>query len=183
MKTSLLSLLVATVVLSASAQAKNNSSEAASQAQARQTQDYVDARMHETLSSIDRSLTTLVSITRGGEAARKSGPIGATVAGAAGAQRAADAPPALPVSPADESVLDRKVDIQWNGSADVLLSNVSSQIGFSFTNQGRPLNHQVRVEGKNLTVRELLSLVANQVNGQADIHVSLPDRRLSLVRR
>jgi len=180
MKTSLclvtISLAVALMAPSAYARKKSDDAEV----QQRQTQEYVDAKMHETLSSIDRSLTTLVTISRGGEGARKSGPIAATVAGAAGPNRPASRPDSLPVDP---TVLERKVDIQWNGSADTLLRNIAGQIGYSFSNQGRPLDKRIRIESKDLPLREILNMVAAQVDGQADIHVSLPNRSLALVRR
>ena len=181
MKTSLclaLTLAVAVVSTAPSAHARKKVDDA--ELQQRQTQEYVDAKMHETLSSIDRSLTTLVTISRGGEAARKSGPIASTVAGAAGPDRASTRPDSLPVDP---TVLERKVQIQWNGSADTLLRNIAGQIGYSFSNGGRPLDKRIRIESKDLPLREVLNLVASQVDGQADIHVSLPNRSLSLVRR
>lgn len=168
--------LVAVAAPVAQARTKVDSTEV----QQAQTQQYVDARMHETLASIDRSLTTLVAISRGGELARKSGPIAATVAGAAGPARPAARPDALPVDP---SVLERKVQIQWNGSADALLRSIAGQIGYSFSNNGRPLDTRVRIESKDLPLREVLNLVASQIDGQADIRVSLPDRSLALVRR
>lgn len=173
-----LSLAIAIIVAAPSAHARKKVDDAAIQTQ--QTQQYVDAKMHETLSSIDRQLTTLVKVSRGGEADRKEGPIGPTVAGAAGPNRPATRPDSLPIDP---SVLDKKVQIQWNGSAEALLRNLSEQIGFRYVNRGGASDKRVRIESKDLPVREVLNLVAAQIDGQADIHVSLSDRSLGLARR
>ena len=165
--------------------AKNNNE---SVLQQQQTQAFVDAKMNKTLSSIDQSLATLVTIERGGEGARKGQPIGATVAGEASPNRQAMQPDILTnaqlpkhLRAADPSVLDRKVQLHWNGSADSLLNDMAKQLGFSFSNGGRALTKRVYVEGDNLSVRDVLSLVANQIKKQADIHISLENKSIFVV--
>lgn len=181
MKNSLfLAISLALVVASPSAFArKKNNNEVVQQ---QQTQAYVDAKMHETLSSIDRSLSTLVSVTRGGEPARIAGPIADTVAGAAGEQRPAMRPDALPSKVVNQAVLDSKVTIQWDGSAHLLLADISKQIDFRFDGGSHPVSKRIKIESNGLPLREVLSLIASQIEGQADIHVSMQDRSIRLVR-
>lgn len=159
--------------------ASRNNAPAPAQAQ---TQEFVDARMHETLASIDRSLTTLVQVTRGGEPARKPGIIGPTAAGAAGPHRPVARPVGPPTPPMDSSVLSRRVQIQWNGSAQELLQSMSSQLGFSFSSPSH-ISQKVRLEGQNMTVEQTLNLIAKQLEGKADIVVSLANRKITLVKK
>lgn len=155
------------------------------QAAQNQTQEFVDARMHETLTSIDSHLNTLVSLSRSGEAPRKPGIIGPTVAGAAGPARPIGTP-ATPYHPpmvvATDDIMSRRVRIQWNGSASDLLKSMSSQLGFSF-HQTAPVYGKVRLEGDSLTVEQTLNLIAKQIHGQADIVLSLPNRSLTLAKK
>jgi len=154
------------------------------QAAQQQTQEFVDARMHETLSSIDSHLTTLVSLSRSGEAPRKPGIIGPTVAGAAGPARSI-ATPAAPYSTSPvlvDDILARRVTIQWNGSASDLLKSMSSQLGLSY-HQTAPVYGKVRLEGHSMTVEQTLNLIAKQIHGQADIVLSLPNRSLTLAKK
>ena len=97
-------------------------------------QSFVDTQMSGTLTSIDQSLRTLLILERGGEAARKEGPIGTTVAGAKGPDRAAINVPKPVV--ADSSVLDKRARIQWTGSASQLLAQLSSGIGYDYKEIG-----------------------------------------------
>lgn len=172
-----LSLFVFTVPAYASWGKKDKDVDAIQQQQ--QTQQYVDAKMHETLSSIDKSLSTLVSLSRGGEPSRKSGPIGATVAGAYGVNKSPVKPDVLPV---DTKVLDKKVQIQWNGSADELLKTLAQQIGYRYDNNGKPLNKRILVESDSLPLKNVLDIIASQINGEANIKISLTSQTLSLIR-
>lgn len=171
-------LLVVAIPLQASAERRRAPQPTGQQ----QTQEFVDARMHETLASIDRSLTTLVTITRGGDAARKPGIIGPTVAGANGVPRAAMKPDPAPMPPIDRSILSKKVQIQWNGSADELLRSLSNQLGFAYK-KTTTTSPRVRLEGEHMTVEQTLNEIAKQIHGQADIVVSLSNRTITLAKR
>ena len=171
----------------AHARKKDRDNEAAARGQ---TQEFVDARMHETLSSINRSLDVLVQLNRGGEPARAAGPIGATVAGAAGAPRAtvvppASAPPAALTAPRSGSAadLDKKIDIQWNGSAEGLLRSIAGQVGYDFPALNKPFSVHVRMKGDRISVRQALELIAGQLDGKADIHVAPNTKTIRLVVR
>lgn len=175
--------LLAILAIAPTAYASKNDARNQASSQA-QTQEYVDARMHETLSSIDRSLNKLLVISRGGEPQRKEGIIGPTVAGAAGPARPVATPSPAPVSPMDPSVLKRRVQIQWNGSAEDLLRSMSNQLGFAFSTQNlKGPQPKVRLEGQDMTVEQTLNLVAEQLQGRSDIVVSLPNRKIELVGR
>lgn len=140
-------------------------------------QQFVDDQMSQALSSIDQSLKTLVVLERGGEAPRKAGPIGTTVAGAAGASRPVVQPPP---PPADVSVLEKRARIQWNGSASELLSTLAKGIGYTYREVGasRPLT--VRLPDQELTIKELLSSTAAQIDGKAGIRLNTNSRQLEL---
>ena len=180
-----LGVLVLSAV-SCPAEAKRRDNSSTQQEQQQQTQQFVDARMHETMSSIDRSLSTLVTLTRGGEPARKPAPIGWTVAGAASQPRPISIPDSLPrpaIVPMDAKILDQRVDIQWKGSAESLLSSFSHQLGFSFSKNSKFLAQTVRIDAKRVTVREALGIISKQLNGKADIRVSLSERQIQLLVR
>jgi len=91
-----------------------------------------------------------------------------------------------------DQALDRRVDISWNGSAYELLNSLSKQIGYQFA-QGRRsvaagvvdprIDAHVKVSMTGVTVREVLQSVATQVEGKADVFVSVPERSISLLRK
>ena len=182
---------------------RKNSAQAQQQAQSRsrsqlpstaQTQEFVDARMHETLSSIDRQLSSLSAVSRAGEAPRKPGIIGPTVAGSSGPYQPAMSPlgsgtqpynsgnisGGYPSAPVDTSVLNRRVQIQWNGSAVDLLQSMASQLNYSLI-QNAQVRAKVRLEGRAMTVEQTLEEIARQINGQADIIVSPSRRTITLM--
>lgn len=176
--------LIASVLLAPTVSAKGAGDKTSPQSGQAQTQEYVDARMHETLASIDKSLDKLLIISRGGEPARKPGIIGPTVAGQFGPARTPITPGIPPTPPMDPSVLQRRVQIQWNGSPEELLRTLSNQLGFSFSTKGiHNRQPNIRLEGQDLTVEQTLNLVASQLRGQSDIVVSLPNRKIELVGR
>lgn len=156
-----------------------------------ETQAFVDGKMYRTISSIDQSLDTLVLLTRGGEPTRKDPPIGETVAGAAGDKRPAHTPQPTPKEvkiakiKAEQaaSVLNREVEIRWNGSAEELLKSLSEQLGFSFSAGKDPVTKSVSLQGEKMTVQEVLISVSKQLEGHADILVSLPNESLALIKR
>lgn len=90
------------------------------------------------------------------------------------------------------TALDRRVDVSWNGSAYDLLSSLSRQIGYQFA-QGRRtvgdgtpdqrIGARVKITANNATVRDILQQVATQVEPQADVFVSVPQRSISLLRK
>ena len=181
----------------ATSQNQNQASAPSQLPSAAQTQEFVDARMHETLSSIDRHLASLSAVSRAGEAPRKSGIIGPTVAGASGPYRPAQAPLGSGTRPynsgygsdsgygnnqgsVDTSVLYRRVQIQWNGSAVDLLQSMASQLNYSLV-QNASVRAKVRLEGRAMTVEQTLEEIARQINGQADIIVSPSRRTITLM--
>lgn len=151
--------------------------------QAAAAQAFVDAKMAHAISSLDASMGTLVTMSRGGSAAvaRAPGPIGETAAGAAQAQvsttRQSSASPSQ--SPA-ASPLDKKIDIQWNGSAQELLASLSKKIGYTFVEKGSPQKVNVKILARQVSVRQLLEMTAMQLNGTSDIHVSSSRSEISL---
>ena len=179
-------------------------------------QSMVDAKMTETMQSIDQSLNVLVGLTRGGEPPRvapaaygntQPNALAPTVAGNARLvdqdARVQVAPAILPPHTATEieraaakekalnEALNRRVDVSWNGYAHDLLAKLSEQIDYNFA-QGRtavgtskeaPIKVHVKVSADNATVRDVLQKVANQVEGKADVFVSVPQRSISLLRK
>ena len=90
------------------------------------------------------------------------------------------------------AALDRRVDVSWNGTAYDLLSAISSQIGYQFAQgrrtvgDGKPdprIAARVKVTATGATVRDVLQQVAGQVDSQADVFVSVPQRSISLLRK
>lgn len=142
-------------------------------------QSDVDAKMQQTVRSVDRSLSTLVTASRGGSAQRMPEPIGSTVAGPV-APPQASAPLA---SMADASILDKKVDIQWNGSARALLDGLSKKIGYRFTVTGNPSDPSIKLMAKQMPVRHILDMVAAQLHGSSDIIVSTSRSQITLAGR
>lgn len=153
---------LAAALLSSPSVMANSKKRAEIDAQQRQSaQAMVDARMSETLRSIDQSLDVLVGLTRGGEPPRAPAaaygntapnPIASTVAGAARQVQSDDrvsvAPVIAPPATATEkelaelrtqqlnNALDRRIDISWTGKASDLLASLAPQIGYDFA-QGR----------------------------------------------
>ena len=156
-----------------------------------ETTAFVDGKMYESIHSIDKSLDTLVLLTRGGEPARKDKPIGDTVAGAAGDERPVHEPAVtaqekkkiLMAEKYESSILDREVEVQWNGSAEELLESMAHQLGFSFSAGKSPVNKTVSLSGEEMTVKEVLVSVSKQLEGHADILISLPNKSLALIKR
>lgn len=140
-------------------------------------ESYVDGKMRTTIDSIDQSLKVLVLLERGDQPARKSPPLGYTVAGAAGPYRA----PISVATTAPSSVLDKKVRINWDGSAEQLLASMASQLGMSYAKVGSGTVPRVRIQGKVSTVRDILEQVANQTSSAADVRVDLSTRRIELI--
>lgn len=149
---------IAAALLASPSVMANTKKKAELEAQERQSaQALVDARMAETLQSIDKSLDVLVGLSRGGEPPRAApaaygnaapNPIAPTVAGAArqvtSDDRVAVAPAIAPPVTATEKqlaelrerqlneALDRRVELSWTGSANDLLASLSSQIGYQY---------------------------------------------------
>lgn len=146
-------------------------------------QSFVDDQMSQTLTSIDHSLKTLVILDRGGEAPRKAGPIGTTVAGSAGSDRPVIQPPVPQVATADLGVLDKRARIQWQGPASQLLSTLAKNIGYRYEEVGASRGSvvSVRIPDQETTIRELLSKAASQIDGRADIRVDTINKRVQLI--
>lgn len=149
-------------------------------------QQFVDAQMSQALNSIDNSLKTLVILDRGGEAPRKPGPIGSTVAGAAGPSQAPLPAPVSRVSSvatADASILSKRARIQWRGAPSQLLATLAKNVGYMYEEVGSGAVSQVNIPDQEMSVRELLSKTAAQIEGQADIRVDTVTRRIQLIHR
>lgn len=156
------------------------------------TETLVNQKMIELSSSIQNSLNALVKIERGDAPLKNlTNPIGTTIAGR---------PESKPLTPikvdskyADgqskssvavvEQRLDTKVNIVWNNDASKLLQNLSNQIGFSFEETGSKTLLKVSVNAKNDSVKNILGVVAGQIEGRADIKVNLPSKTIKLIYR
>ena len=143
---------------------------------------FVNDQMSQTLSSIDHSLKTLLILDRGEEAPRKSGPIGDTVAGAAGPPRASYQPPVIP-NPRSDHVLDRRVRIQWYGSPEEMLATLARSIGYQYAEVGHGYLGSVRISKQDMSIRALLGKAASQIDGHADIRVDTVAKRIDLIHR
>lgn len=144
-------------------------------------QTFVDDQMSQTLTSIDNSLKTLVILDRGGEAPRKAGPIGTTVAGSAGQEKPSIQPPVPREAVVDMGVLDKRAKIQWNGSASQLLSTLAKNIGYRYEEVGSSQLPNIRISDQETTIRDLLSKTASQIDGHADIRVDTINKRVQLI--
>lgn len=156
------------------------------------TETLVNQKMIELSSSIQNSLNALVKIERGDAPLKNlTNPIGITIAGR---------PESKPLTPikvdskyADgqskssvavvEQRLDTKVNIVWNNDASKLLQNLSNQVGFSFEETGPKTLLKVSVNAKNDSVKNILGVVAGQIEGRADIKVNLPSKTIKLIYR
>lgn len=145
-------------------------------------QQFVDDQMSQTLSSIDNSLKTLLILDRGGEGPRKPGPIGTTVAGSAGPQKAPLQPP-MPRVVVEDNILAKRARIQWHGAPSQLLSTLAKNVGYAYEEVGSGSVRSVRIPDQEMSVRELLSKTADQIDGQADIRVDTVTRRIQLIHR
>ena len=155
---------------------------------------FVQQQMNDTISSVERSLRVLVELERGDEGPRNSNPIGTTVAGAVGANTS-PVPVSKqlnPDSPAGQAKiaeqraatfkdLETRVKLNWTGEADDLLRQLSSRVGFSYS--GGVSTKVVHVDYKDATVREVLSEVARQLNGVADVKLDVAKRHLELAKK
>lgn len=145
-------------------------------------QSFVDTEMSGTLTSIDQSLRTLLILERGGESLRKEGPIGTTVAGAKGPDRPAIQVP-VPKPATDPSILEKRARIQWTGSAVQLLSQLAGGIGYDFKEIGSGPLPVVKLPNQELSLRDLLSRTATQIDGKADIRVDTVNKKIQLIHR
>lgn len=156
------------------------------------TATLVDQKMIQLSTSVQNSLNALVEIERGDAPARNlTNPIGTSIAGRA--QSAPLAPIRVDTKYADgqskESVavveqrLDTKINIVWNNDADRLLSILANKIGFSFEKVGYGIPQKVSVRARDQSVKNILGVVAGQVQGRADIKVDLPNKKIELIYR
>lgn len=145
-------------------------------------QQFVDDQMSQTLSSIDNSLKTLLILDRGGEGPRKPGPIGTTVAGAAGPSQSPLHPPMARVV-VDDNILAKRARIQWYGAPSQLLSTLAKNVGYAYEEVGSGQVRSVRIPDQEMSLRDLLSKTAAQIDGQADIRVDTVTRRIQLIHR
>lgn len=152
----------------------------------------VNQKMIELSSSIQNSLNALVKIERGDAPLKNlANPIGTTIAGRPESKPLApirvDSKYADGQSKASVSVveqrLDTKVNIVWNNDAAKLIQNLSNQIGFSFEESGVKVPLKVSVNARNDSVKNILGVVAGQVEGRADIKVNLPSKTIKLIYR
>lgn len=165
-------------------------------------QDFVDDQMGQTLVSIDKSLKTLLMVSRGGEPARIPSPISDTVAGAdvhgAPAYRAPLRPvvsrpsspcavasaPGCVSAPATASELASRSRVDWSGDPRDLLREVSRGIGYAYSESGtRQALPRVTLKRNDASVTDVLSDLARAVQGKADIRVSTNARTIELVYR
>lgn len=159
-------------------------------------QSFVDERMDQTVVSIDRSLQTLLLISRGGEAPRKPSAIADTVAGAdvhgAHEPRAAVAVPTTAqgqravdqAREAGRKALVSRTRIDWSGDPRDLLRSLSGAVGYQFSEVGPSAAlPKVEIHRSDASITDVLSDVARAIDGKADIMVQTDTRRIQLVYR
>lgn len=168
-------------------------------------QQFVDDQMGQTLVSIDKSLRTLLMVSRGGEPARIPSPISDTVAGADVHGAPPPRPPLKPVvatrhatgcavpntpgcAPAPVSAsateLASRSRVDWAGDPRDLLREVSRGIGYTYSETGaRQALPRVTLKRNDASVTDVLSDLARAVQGKADIRVSTTARTIELVYR
>lgn len=156
------------------------------------TEEIVNQKMIELGTSIQKSLNTLVKIERGDAPAKnQTNPIGTTIAGRPESKilapikvddKYADGQSKSSVAVLEQR-LDTKVNITWNSEPAQLVKTLSHKIGFGFEESGVKVPLMVSVQAKNDTVKEVLSRVAQQVEGKADIKVNLPTKTIKFIYR
>lgn len=157
---------------------------------------YVNNQMGAVVNSVDQKLSTLVRLDRGDEGPRKTTPLGDTVAGAAGPNKApygisTAAGPDTEVGiaqhqerlRANRAILDTRVKLDWDGEASGFLSAMASKVGYGFTMDGEGQDPHISIHVKDATIQSVLTSVASQINKTADIHVDIEHRCISLVYR
>lgn len=160
-----------------------------------ETAFFVDQAVDPTIQSIDRSLQTLVVLSRGDEAPRRPGAIADTVAGAAGPNRPALKPsdmPAKPGAPAPVkaappvapgvAALETRVRLEWHGSAWALLEQLGSAAHYQVEGKNPAVAAlTVNVKAEDTSVKDVLANIARQLDGKADVHVDANRRVLRLI--
>lgn len=150
----------------------------------------VDQEMQQTASSIDQSLRSLVVLERGDAGPRKADPIGSTVAGAAGPDRAPIQVPRAPTGngaasrallTASAGQLDQHVRIHWKDGAIDLLKKLADAAGYDFQVVGDGKDPRVNLRADDESIKDVLGQVADQVDAQADVRVSTASKRIQLV--
>lgn len=189
-----LGIVVLSLVGCASAPRREGPSE--EELEARAAAQYVDHKMAETLTSIDRSLQTLIILERGAEAPRAKGPIGETVAGAAGSRPPTPKPapenigrPATPPAtgsgasghPIDASALDVRLEISWTGSWEGLLQETAKALGFRYVEKNKGTLGNGTWSTPGATARTVLEAVASKVKNRAEIRVILREKTIEVV--
>lgn len=150
----------------------------------------VNQKMIELSSSVQNSLNALVKIERGDAPLKNlTNPIGTSIAGRGETpflspikvdKKYADGQSKASVSVVEQR-LDTKINITWNNDASGLLEELSHKIGFDFETVGVKQPLKVSVKAKNKSVRDILGIVAGQIEGKADIKVNLPSKTIKLI--
>lgn len=198
LKISSLSVVLASIVLAsgcASTGAKPSHQRNTVVSSSAPSTEFVADEMNGTISSVERSLRLLVSLERGDEGPRNPNPIGTTVAGASGSNKAPIGMPsrALPDSALGKQFtesqrvktqndLQTRVRLKWTGDSSAFLRELSNRVGFGFNPIGSDFP-VVSVDFKDASVEEVLREVARQIEGTADIKVDVAHRRVDLIRK
>ena len=163
-----------------------------------QTSLYVNQKMEHLATSIDTSLKELQHLDRGDEGPRKNTPLGTAIGGAAGPNLA---PVSMPMQAGldtplgqklaqektdaqiahNREMLQKRVKLNWDGSASSFLKALAYKVGFSFSVVGAGPDPYIHIHVKDATIESVLTTVADQITNIADIHVDVADRSISLV--
>lgn len=79
------------------------------------------------------------------------------------------------------SDLDRKVNLGWDGDAANLISGLAKKINFKFEEQGTKQVLPIKIDVKNKTIKEVLSLIDSQTKTKADIKVSSVNKSIIIM--
>lgn len=70
------------------------------------------------------------------------------------------------------SVLDQRVNLKWKGEANELIKTLSKRMGFDYSENGEKKSLPVDINVKNKSVKEIFSMIDQQINSKGNINIS-----------
>lgn len=70
------------------------------------------------------------------------------------------------------SVLDQRVNLKWKGEANELIKTLSKRMGFDYSENGAKQSLPVDINVKNKSVKEIFSMIDQQINSKGNINIS-----------
>ena len=70
------------------------------------------------------------------------------------------------------SVLDQRVNLKWKGEANELIKTLSKRMGFDYSENGEKKSLPVDINVKNKSVKEIFSIIDQQINSKGNINIS-----------